>query len=117
MRYRQTTPTRSPRPLSPDFFARLEAKLGLKVGWVDDARRAETPHVVDAVGLCREHPGTEPYRFEQELKERKAWCSENASAGWEIEPLGEPGRCTGRRFRFARLADAVMFKLRFGTVL
>jgi len=59
----------------PSIAAMLErtaAAAGLKRGFVDDERRAATPHVIDCVGLSRENLGDEPYRFEREFQERRA---------------------------------------------
>ena len=56
------TPTSTPEP-SPmarhlpsvaDIVERLAARAGLKHGFVDNARRSATPHVVDCHGLSRE---------------------------------------------------------------
>ena len=75
---------------------------GLKRGFVDDARRAATPHVIDCVGLSRKNLGDEPYRFEGEFHERRAWCDESGGL-YEIEAIrdDETRTVTGFRFRFA----------------
>ena len=103
-----------PRPF-PSLAAMVEraaAAAGLKRGgFVDDARRAATPNVVDCLGLSRENLDEEPYLFEFEFHQRKAWC-ENSGGLFEIEPIRDQETLvlTGYRFRFARLADAVFFK-------
>jgi len=99
------------------MMARAAPKAGLgRSGFVDDARRAATPHVIDCNGLSRENLGHQPYRFECELRERTAWCKENSGL-CEIEPLRDEKTkvLTGYRFRFEKLVDAVFFKLRFDT--
>ncbi|MEE1614040.1 hypothetical protein [Microvirga sp. CF3016] len=86
--------------------------LGLKDGFVDDARRAATPYVVDAVGLNGEDL---PYHeYLTQLREREYWCVQHCPRDHEIEPLRERGRLVGRRYRFAREYDATLFKLFFG---
>jgi hypothetical protein len=109
-----------PRPF-PSLAAMVEraaARAALKRGFVDDARRAATPHVIDCVGLSRENLGDEPYRFEGEFHERRAWCDESGGQ-YEIEAIrdDETRTVTGYRFRFAGLSEATFFKLRFDTNL
>jgi hypothetical protein len=129
MRYKQlaAAPTSTPEPLPtarhlPSATAMLEraaAAAGLqRGGFVDDERRAATPHVIDCVGLSRENLGDEPYRFEREFQERRAWCGENGGL-YEIEAIrdDETRTVTGYRFRFAGLSEATFFKLRFDTNL
>ena len=101
-----------------DIFERLAARAGLKHGFVDDARRAATPHVVDCLGLSRENLGYEPYQFEREFHERRAWCDESGGL-YEIEAIrdDETRTVTGYRFRFAGLSEATFFKLKFDTNL
>ena len=108
-----------PFPSLAEMGQRAAAAAGLKRGgFVDDARRAATPYVVDCKGLARDNLGEEPFRFEYELQVRRAWCDEKGGL-YEIEALrdGETHRVTGFRFRFAGLADAVFFKLSFDTNL
>ena len=114
----EPSPTARHLPSVTDIFERLAARAGLKHGFVDDARRAATPHVIDCVGLSRENLGDEPYRFEGEFHERRAWCDESGGL-YEIEPLRDDKTkaVTGYRFRFARLANAVFFKCKFDTNL
>ena len=92
-----------------------------KVGWlgpkqygfVDQARRAATPHTVDILGMDEEKIDWE--QCAAKLNERRDWCGEFCRADWEIEPLRDKRmRLVGRRFRFADEVDAVHFKLRFG---
>ncbi len=94
---------------------RSAVKLGLKAGFIDDARRAETPHVVDCIGLSDENL---PYPvFCEELQRRERWCDRQCRPDYEIEPIREDGRLIGRRFRFADLSTATLFKLSFETRL
>ncbi len=113
----QPSPIRRTPPAA-DIVERLAARAGLKHGFVDDARRATTPHVIDCFGLSRENLGDEPYRFEREFQERRAWCGENGGL-YEIEAIrdDETRTVTGYRFRFAGLSEATFFKLRFDTNL
>ncbi len=108
-----------PRPF-PSLAAMLEraaAATGRRGGFLDDARRAATPNVVDCLGLSRENLEA-PYLFESEFHLRRAWCA-NSGGLFEIEPIRDQETLvlTGYRFRFARLADAVFFKCRFDTNL
>jgi hypothetical protein len=108
-----------PFPSLAEMGQRAAAAAGLKRGgFVDDARRAATPYVVDCKGLSRDNLGEEPFRFEYELQVRRAWCDENGGL-FEIEPLrdGETKALRGYRFRFEKLVDATHFKLRFDTNL
>ena len=89
--------------------------LGLKTGFIDDLRRQATPHVVDCVGLTPER--MDPQEFKYELWRRRDWCDRRCPQDYEIEPLREGERLVGRRFRFARLNDAMTFKFRFDVVL
>jgi hypothetical protein len=112
----QAVPSASPTLAA--MVARAAA-AGLKPGgFVDDARRAATPYVVDCKGLSRDNLGAEPFRFEYELQVRRAWCDEKGGL-YEIEALrdGETHRVTGFRFRLAGLVEAVFFKLSFDTNL
>ena len=113
----EPSPTARHLPAVTDIFERL-APAGLKHGFVDDARRAATPHVVDCHGLSRENLGYEPYQFEREFHERRAWCNESGGL-YEIEAIrdDETRTVTGYRFRFAGLSEATFFKLRFDTNL
>jgi hypothetical protein len=93
---------------------RAAAAAGLRRGgFLDDARRAATPNVVDCLGLSRENLD-EPYLFEFEFHQRRAWC-ENSGGLCEIEPIRDQETfvLTGYRFRFAGLSEATFFKLRF----
>jgi hypothetical protein len=116
-----TTAQAAARPF-PSVAARVRraaAAAGLgRGGFVDDARRAATPHIVDCHGLSRENLGDEPYRFESEFHQRRAWC-ENCGGLFEIEPIRHQRASvlTGYRFRFAQEADAESFKCRFDTNL
>jgi hypothetical protein len=112
-------PIARPCPSIAAMFARAAAIAGLgRAGFVDDERRAATPHVVDCQGLNRDDLCDEPYRFETELQARVAWCDENGGR-CEIEALRDARtkRVKAYRFRFERLADAVHFKMRFDSNL
>jgi hypothetical protein len=83
----------------------------MKLGWIDDARLAATPYVVDWVGLTREDLGDA--MFEERLWAARHWCNERCPNDHEIEPIRDQGRLIGRQFRFANDADAALFKLWF----
>lgn len=90
---------------------------GLAGGFVDDSGRAATPHLVDCHGLSRQTL-VGVGEFERELHERLAWCEQNASGVYAIEPIGpDPERLTGRRFRFADQGTAALFRMWFSTDL
>ena len=114
----EPSPTARHLPSVTDMLERVAARAGLKRGFVDDARRAATPHVIDCVGLSRKNLGDEPYRFEGEFHERRAWCDESGGL-YEIEAIrdDETSTVTGYRFRFAGLPEATFFKLLFDTNL
>jgi hypothetical protein len=91
---------------------RAAATLGLKSGFIDDARRAATPYVVDCADLAREVIGDS--EFERKFCERRDWCRDRCYLDHEIEPIRDDQmRLTGRRFRFANGADATLFKTFF----
>jgi hypothetical protein len=111
----EPSPTARHLPSATGMLERAAAAAGLRRGgFVDDARRAATPHAIDCVGLSRENLGDEPYRFEGEFHERRAWCDESGGL-YEIEAIrdDETRTVTGYRFRFAGLSEATFFKLRF----
>ena len=86
--------------------------LGLKGGFIDDARRAATPFVVVCPDLSREVIGDR--EFEKQFSERRNWCEERCPADHEIEPVRDRQmRLVGRKFRFMNECDAVLFKLYF----
>jgi hypothetical protein len=93
-------------------FRKSAAALGLKTGFIDDARRAATPYVVDCSGLNGEDLPFDVYAMQ--LRERESWCVERCPHDHEIEPLRDHGRLIGRCYRFARERDAVAFRLCFG---
>ena len=77
------------------------------------AQRAAAPHIVDCIGLDRNTLSL-PGAFEHAYQEREAWCRENCGGVYHIEPLGPCSeRLYGRRFRFAKEADATLFKMFF----
>ncbi len=91
---------------------RVAATLGLKSGFIDDARRAATPYVVDCPGLAREVIGDR--EFERQYPERRDWCDDRCYLDHEIESIRDDQmRLTGRRFRFANEVDAALFKTFF----
>lgn len=95
-----------------NWVPNLSALTGFKVGFVDDARRAATPYVVDCPGLAREVIGDR--KFERQFWERRNWCESHCPGDHEIEPIRDhQGRLTGRRFRFADEYDAAKFRDRF----
>ncbi|MBM1169627.1 hypothetical protein [Microvirga arabica] len=86
--------------------------LGIKSGFIDDARRAATPYVVECTSLNDEDL---PYSvYITQLRERESWCVQRCPHDHEIEPLREHGRLIGRQFRFSRESDAAAFRLFFG---
>jgi hypothetical protein len=89
---------------------RLAAAQGIRPGLVDEARRRATPHIVDCIGLCPQLP---PPHFEEQLREREAWCKNQCPDRYEIEPIRQDGSDVGRRFRFPKKEDAALFKLWF----
>jgi hypothetical protein len=110
MRYHELAAALNCAALNAATVGRLGPK---QYGFVDQARRAATPHTVDILGMDEEKIGWE--QCAAKLNERRDWCSEFCRADWEIEPLrDERMRLVGRRFRFADEVDAVHFKLRFG---
>ncbi len=102
-------------PINIENLKRTAAQIGGRVGFPDDTRRAETPHVIDCMGLSEEHLGQRA--FTDELRERRQWCVDECGGDHEIESIRDQGRLVGRRFRFGDLNDAVFFKLRFDTNL
>jgi hypothetical protein len=87
------------------------AAMGRSSGFIDEPRRAATPHIVDCIGLNDEDL---PYgEYATQLREREDWCRRRCPTQHEIEPLRDRGRLIGRRYRFARESDAVLFKTYF----
>ena len=104
-------------PSTPEqFIQRLAARTGLQPGWIDDARRAATPHTADVTGLT---VANLQQRFSWEMHGRVHWCKDpnNCPGGFEIEVLHQNGLEVGRTFRFATLSDGTLFKMRFPIVL
>ena len=93
------------------ILQRMAAQKGVKLGWVDDARRTATPWLVDCLDL---HDETllDPV-IARMFWERRKWCVDHCRQGYEIEPLTEGSRLLGRRFRFTDPKYAVLFKLKF----
>ena len=103
----------------PFDFSAMAVRLGLGSGqgFITNARRQQTPHIVDWDGLTRSNL-TEPGEFEYELQRRVAWCKRYAAGDFEVEPIrSSPQELTGRRFRFKSLSLATLFKLWFETNL
>ncbi|WP_147707339.1 hypothetical protein [Microvirga massiliensis] len=115
MQYCQTVSQQADRQHLIASIKNAAAAAGLKEGFVDAARRAATPLIVDCIGLTCENLGDE--RFENELHQRMGWCKAKCRGDWEIEPIRQDGRLVGRRFRFGNVTEAVHFKLRFDTRL
>ncbi len=57
---------------------RVAATLGLKSGFIDDARRAATTYVIDCPGLAREVIDD---------AERRDWCHDRCYLDHDIEPI------------------------------
>jgi len=93
------------------IFQKSAAARGLKTGFIDDARRAATPYVVDCPGLDGEDLPYEVYAMQ--LRERESWSVERCPHDHEIEPLYDHGRLIGRRYRFAHQGDAALFRMLF----
>jgi hypothetical protein len=93
------------------LIQRIAARNGVRLGFVDDARRAATPHVIKWLGLTREDLGDAD--FEEKLCAARNWCKERCPDSHEIEPIRDQGRLVGRQFRFASDNDAALFKLWF----
>ena len=104
--------TTMPPQITPDeFLQQIVTRTGLQPGWIDDARRAATPHAAEWLGLTREDLGDAD--FEEKLWEARHWCKERCPTDHEIEPIRDQGRLVGRQFRFAKETDATLFKLWF----
>jgi hypothetical protein len=111
MRYREIVQA-SARQRMIDGIKRAGTALGLKGGFVDDARRAATPYVVDCPDLSREMIGDR--EFEKQFSERRDWCEERCYDNHEIESIRDQRmRLVGRRFRFANEGDAALFRMLF----
>ncbi len=110
MRHDEIVALRRP-PINIEKLNRTAAQIGGSIGFPDDSRRGETPHVIDCMGLTEEHLGQQA--FSAQLQERRQWCEEECGRNHEIEPIRDEGRLVGRRFRFGNLNDAVFFRLRF----
>jgi hypothetical protein len=84
--------------------------------FIDAARRAATPHIVDVEGLTRADL-TKPGQFHKELAARVRWCERFAPGSYEIELISDSEKVTGRRFRFVHISIAALFRLWFETNL
>jgi hypothetical protein len=101
--------TSMPPQFTPEqIIDRLASRLGLRPGWIDEARRAATPYVIEWPGLSREDLGDA--EFQKKLWEARHWCNKQCPNDHEIEPMRDKGRLIGRQFRFASDIDAVLFK-------
>ncbi|MEL6064977.1 MULTISPECIES: hypothetical protein [unclassified Methylobacterium] len=99
----------------PLDFSKLNENLppGVKRGFVDDARRAATPHTVRCIGLDEDALGER--RFAQEHQTRMRWIKAHCEGGYEVEPIRDgQHRIASRLFRFADPDEAFWFKLLFG---
>jgi hypothetical protein len=95
-----------------NWVPQFSASASFKHGFVDDVRRAATPHIVDCHGRAREQISDRD--FERQFCERRDWCETHCPNDHEIEPIRDHlGRLTGRRFRFACENDAAKFKMFF----
>jgi len=94
------------------IFRKSAGARGLKTGFINDARRAATPYIVDCFSLNGEDLPYEIYATQ--LRERDSWCVERYPNDHEIEPLRDHGRLIGRRYRFAHERDAAAFRVYFG---
>ncbi len=101
-----SSPSSSTTP-TIDFHG-TASRLCERYGFIDDARRRETPHIVDIDGLSRTHL-TKPGEFEHEFNLRVAWCRRFAPH-FEVEPIFSAERRVGRRFRFRDPSIAVLFR-------
>lgn len=103
------------KPMTPPLdFSKLNENLppGVKRGFVDDARRAATPHRVRQDGLCEDALGQR--RFCQDREERRLWIIEHCAGEHEIEPIRDAhGRLSGFLYRFADSKEAFAFRIRF----
>ena len=116
MRHFEVTSATTPPP-SNNEAPQTPARNRLRPVSIDAARRAATPHFVTCDGRSRTNL-TIPGQFERELCARVRWCEKYAPGDFEIEPIGTgPEQPTGRRFRFARIAVANLFRLWFETDL
>ncbi len=116
MNYRDLTTPAQPVILEPNFEGMARQILGESFGFTTDARRQETPHIVDVDGLSRAHL-TKPGEFEREFAHRLAWCKQYAP-DFAIEPIGpNPKGLVGKRFRFRDISIAALFRGTFPTDL
>jgi hypothetical protein len=98
--------------ITPEQMIRdMAFRHGVRVGFIDEARRAATPHIVEWRGLSREDIGDA--LFEAKFCAARRWCDERCPQDYEIEPIRDHGRLSGRLFRFADDTDAALFKLWF----
>lgn len=87
-------------------------EAGFKRGFVDDDRRAATPHTVGCNGLNEDQLGTQ--RFCQDREERRLWIIAHCVGENEIEPIRDAhGRLCGFLYRFAVSDEAFAFRMRF----
>ncbi len=89
------------------------ARIHPEIADPTDARRAVVPHLVECFGLTVHDPGE---AFAEEFQRRRPWCREHCGHAFAVEPVRDraEGRDTGRRFRFADLEEAAMFRLTWG---
>ncbi len=111
MRYNEISQSSRHHDLA-SAMRRSAAKLGLRSGWIDDARRAATPYVVECVGLSRKNLGDE--EFVRGYRTRRLWCEGRCALDHEIEPIRNQNMVLiGYLYRFADEGDAALFKLLF----
>lgn len=76
------------------------------------ARHAAAPHVVRLAGRAEHQVGAAV--FEEERRERAAWCDEHCPTGWYDAQYRDPRAGEdGVEYRFAAAAEAAHFRLRF----
>lgn len=110
MRHSELTSTATPSITTAET-KQSTIPAGMRRGFIDDARRAETPHLVTCDGLSHTNL-TKPGQFERELSARARWCEKYAAGDFEIEPY-----VSACRFRFARIGIANLFRIWFETDL
>lgn len=103
------------RPLQTQRLLDAFRASGLDVkSFPDDADREVMPFVVECNDLNRTAM-SDPFQFEEELRNRVAWCNNNAPGAHLIEPIRDPAthQLIGRAFRFTSQDQAALFKLFF----
>jgi hypothetical protein len=90
--------------------------LSESYGFIDDARRKQTPHFIDVNGLCRSNL-TGSGEFDHEFAVPLAWCKQYAP-DFAVEPIGPNAEGkVGKRFRFRDTHVCALFGASFPTDL